>query len=718
MKFSQVFHLSWKAPGEENYSTEVPARVPGNAQYDYAQANGLKDFAFADSCKNFVPTEEYTWRYRADLDFESQPGERVYLVAKGIDYQFTVSVAGKLLHSQEGMYTPVELDITDLGKPGDMLEIEIAPRPYREGALPNRDGIRDAADQCCKPPVTYGWDWNPRLITSGIWQELYIETRKADHIESCEAFYTLSDDMRTAQVRFETACRGNVTYKLYDPQGNSIYCGSEPVCTVENVQLWWCNGQGAPALYRWEAEGGSNCVSGRIGFKRLRIVRNTDVYAPLGYPKTRDPAPITLELNGRRIFAKGSNFVNTELFFGHMEKAGYAAQVKAAKEAHMNILRCWGGAGIQKADFYDLCDENGILVWQEFMLACNNYVGTPHYLRILEQEARSVIRQLRSHACLAFWCGGNELFNRWSGMDDQSHALRLLNKLCYELDFERPFLATAPLFGMAHGGYRFRTANQDVFQMFQNSACTAYSEFGVAAMADVETLKTIIPAQELFPVENTPAWRYHFGVGLGEDNGYVSEPILRHYFGKAESLAELVFQSNWLQCEGYKAIFEESRRQWPQCSMALNWCFNEPWVCAANCSILMYPAKPKPGYYAVQAALRPAMPSARVPKFDWKGNENFTAQIWYHNDGVEAVSDRVKIRVELGTDVYELLTWETGILEAGTNKLGPAINLKLPLEAESKELRLILESQNGNSSSYTLLFRNGTKPVQTFELNQ
>ena len=717
MEFNQIFRLSWKAPGEE-YGREVPARVPGNAQYDYAQANGLENFSFADGCKAFVPTEEYTWRYRADLAYESQPGQRVYLVAKGIDYQFTVSVAGRLLHSQEGMYTPVELDITEAAKPGDLLEIEIAPRPYREGAQPSRDGIRDAADRCCKPPVTYGWDWNPRLITSGIWQELYIETREADHIESCEAFYTLSNDMHTAQVRFETVCQGNVTYKLYDPQNNLLYCGSEPGCTVENVQLWWCNGQGEPALYRWEAEGGSNCVSGRIGFKRLRIVRNTDVYAPIGYPKTRDPAPITLELNGRRIFAKGSNFVNTELFFGHMDKAGYAVQVQAAVDANMNILRCWGGAGIHKADFYDLCDEKGILIWQEFMLACNNYVGTPRYLQILEQEARSVIRQLRGHACLAFWCGGNELYNRWSGMDDQSYALRLLNKLCYELDFEHPFLATAPLFGMAHGGYRFRIGDRDVFQLFQESACTAYSEFGVAAMADVETLKTIIPADELFPVENTPAWRYHFGVGLGEDNGYVSQPMLEHYFGEAGSLEELVFRSNWLQCEGYKAIFEESRRQWPQCSMALNWCFNEPWPCAANCSVLMYPARPKPGYYAVQSALRPVMPSARIPKFDWKGNENFTAEIWYHNDGVEAVSDTVKIRVELGTFAYELLTWETGILERGTNKLGPAINLKLPLEAESKELKLILQSQNGNSSSYTLLFRNGTKPVTSFELNQ
>lgn len=93
----------------------------------------------------------------------------------------------------------------------------------------------------------------------------------------------------------------------------------------------------------------------------------------------------------------------------------------------MNILRMWGGACACKDSFYELCDEYGIMVWQEFMLACNNYVATKHYISVLESEATALILRLRAHPCIAFWCGGNELFNRWSGMDDQSHALRLLN---------------------------------------------------------------------------------------------------------------------------------------------------------------------------------------------------------------------------------------------------------------------------------------------------
>ena len=715
MRFYQSWSLQCRAPGGQ-YCTPFPAQVPGCAQWDYARSHGMENFSFADGIRSFDAIEDYEWKYTAPLTFESGASESLWLVAEGIDYEFDIYLNGQLLHSQEGMYTPVELNLTEKAHPGDLLEVFIHTRPWREDS---EIGGRQAADQCCKPPVTYGWDWNPRLITSGIWKPCYLETRKADHIDSCEPFYTLSADLSTAQVRFETVCEGAVTYTVYDPDGSVVYCGAEPSFTLQNIRLWWCNGQGEPALYRWTAESGSDRKEGRIGFRTIRLVRNADAYAPIGYPKTRDPAPITLELNGRRIFAKGSNWVNPELFFGIVTEDTYKPLIALAKEGNMNILRIWGGSGICKDEFYQLCDENGIMVWQEFMLACNNYVGTPHYLAILEQEARSIITHLRRYPSIVMWCGGNELFNRWSGMDDQSHALRLLNKLCYELDFVRPFIATSPLFGMAHGGYAFCTnAGIDIFQQFIGASGTAYTEFGVPSMAAVEDLKTIIPENELFPIRDTPAWREHFGLGQSNYNGWVCPEILDRYFGEDTSLEERIFHSNWLQSAGCKAIFEESRRQWPHCSMSLNWCYNEPWVCAANQSLLTYPAKPKPGYYAVKEALRPTLASARIPKFDWKGGENFTAELWYLNDSPEIVSDTIRVTVKIGDQEYPMLTWETGNVEANTNKLGPAINLALPCEADTNQLELILESAEGRSSRYVLLLRSGKKPVYTFAFNQ
>ena len=118
-----------------------------------------------------------------------------------------------------------------------------------------------------------------------------------------------------------------------------------------------------------------------------------------------------------------------------------------------NLLRVHGGGSVNKESFYELCDEMGIMVWQEFPLACNEYPDEDEYLDVLKQDAASIICRLRTHPCLVMWCGGNELFNGWSGMTEQHHALRLLDSLCYEYDRFTPFNMTSPLLGMSHGNY-------------------------------------------------------------------------------------------------------------------------------------------------------------------------------------------------------------------------------------------------------------------------
>jgi len=704
MRYPQVWTLQGKEPGASGYGTPFAAEVPGNIQWDYAKAFGLEQFAYADGVEAFQKIEDWSWKYTAQLSYEAACDDRIVFVAEGIDYEFEILLDGVCIHTQEGMYTSVELDITDRVQPGSLLEVCIKPHPKKDE--PVAGDYRRHADQCCKPPVTYGWDWNPRLIISGIWKPAYIETRKVDHILSCEPFYTLNADRTVADVRFETVCSGDVTYTVYDPDGAVVYTGKDPSFSLDNIRLWWCAGQGEPALYRWTAESKSDRKSGRIGFRTVRLVRNenANVY---GFPKSRYQAFITIELNGRRIFAKGSNWVNPELFFGRITEETYRPHIELVKNANMNILRCWGGAGAHKDAFYELCDENGILVWQEFMLACNNYVGTPHYLAVLEQEARSIIKALRRYPCLVIWGGGNELFNAWSGMNDQSHALRLLNKLCYELDFDRPFLATSPVEGIAHGGYTFWDAHsgKDVFQQFAACRFTAYTEFGVPSMATAEELRAMIPPEELYPIRDTKSWRIHHGIGSWSDDSWVCASILDRYFGEDATLEERIAHSHWLQCTGYKAIFEEARRQWPQCSMAINWCWCEPWICAANNSLVSYPTNPKPAYDAVKDSLRPFFAGAKIPRFDWNGGETFTAELWYFNDSQQEISDTVSASIRLGDTEYPLGVWETGAVPVNRNLQGPVMELNLPETADTDRLELILRSARGCGSSYVLLLR-------------
>ncbi|NJK96849.1 MAG: hypothetical protein HC905_19760 [Bacteroidales bacterium] len=290
--------------------------------------------------------------------------------------------------------------------------------------------------------------------------------------------------------------------------------------------------------------------------------------------------------------------MNPEIFPGIITAERYNKLLDLALKANFNTLRVWGGGIINKESFYELCDEKGLLVWQEFPLACNPYPDNPHYLKILKQEATSVITRLKTHPSLALWSGGNELFNSWSGMTDQSLPLRLLNSLTFQLNPEVPFIPTSPLMGMGHGHYVFRDfdTKEEVYARMQKAHFTAYTEFGMPGPSSVEVLKQIIPEKELWPPKPGTSWESHHAFKAWVGNTWLMEDMLADYFGQAVNLETLVQQGQLMQSEGYKAIYEEARRQKPYCSMALNWCFNEPWPTAANNSIVNYPALPKPAF--------------------------------------------------------------------------------------------------------------------------
>lgn len=663
----------------------VPARVPGAVQLDWARAEGYPDYTYGDNFKQYRWMEDVYWIYRARLDLPALgPGERVFFVCGGVDYRFQVFVAGRRVHDQEGMFTPFEIDLTDIASPGDVLEVVVFPAPK---AAPQPED-RSQARLCNKPPVSYGWDWHPRLIPCGIWQETGLCVRPACHFKSCDFVYRLSDDFSVAdiEVRVETSLpeQASVSWRLWDPDGVEVAKSARSGGRLEDPRLWWPAGHGRQELYTLEVFlNGALVHTQRVGFRRVRLVMHEGAWdEPRTFPKGRSTAPITLEVNGRTIFARGSNWVCPEIFPGIIDEHTYRPLLELAKNANFNILRTWGGAIVNKESFYEICDELGLLVWTEFHLACNLYDGGDDYLAVLDQESRSIIRRIRQHPSLALWCGGNELFNVWSGMTDQSLALRLLNKNCYELDRDTPFIPTAPIDGMAHGDYRFRDEQgREPHQIFASARNTAYSEFGCPGPSDVDYLRAFIPEDELFPPRRGTAWEWHHGLGAWNvDPGtWLCQSTIEHYFGRIESLAQLVYYGQLLQSEGYKAIFEEARRQKPVCSMALNWCFNEPWPSAANNSIVNWPHRPKPSYKAVQAACRPVMASARIPKFGWTAGEPFTAELWLLNDSPEPVpGGTLDALLECGGRSIVLMAWPFPDLAPNQNLRGPTLHYVLP----------------------------------------
>lgn len=713
-----IYEQKWKGRicGKETDNQWFTASVPGNIQYDYGVAHDFGNPDYMDNHLKYQSLEDVTWEYKTELAFDKSEDESVWFVSLGIDYIFDILLNGEKIYSYEGMYKKIELDITDMLTGNDELSVLIHPHPKRPGSVV---GTRQEASASCKPPVCYGWDWQPRLLISGMWQEAYIETRKSDYIYSCEPFSNLDEDMEMGTIDFKVDCDTECQITVTDSDGKLVYSGTDMHVEIHQPRLWWCNGQGVPHLYNWTVKSLSDEKRGTVAFKKLRLVQNTGVKDPSGFPKSRYNAPITVELNGRRILAKGSNWVNPEIFFGNIDEKCYESLLVAAKEANMNMLRVWGGSGINKESFYDICDRLGIMVWQEFPLACNEYPDTEAYLKVLESEAIAIIELLRHHACLAFWCGGNELFNSWSAMDDQSLPLRLLDSLCYKYDYGRPYLKTSPLTGMGHGGYTFTHSQIDVDMIhgIRNSNLTAYTEFGVPSITDMETLKNIIPEDELYPVKATRAWVDRHGMKAWGYHTWVCQPILENYFGKANSLEQLIEWSETLQCIGYQGAFEAMRQQWPYCSMMLNWCYNEPWSNAANNCIMSYPARPRKAYYSVKNALRPTIFSAGIDRYAWKEGEKFSADIWLLNDRPEKMSGSVTVELVMEEQTLKLIEW-TAETEANSNMQGPTVHVTLPMSDEDFFI-LRLKADNGLENEYKLLLRHLPRKVEKIKtMNQ
>lgn len=724
-----IMKLAWSV-GYTNHPDTLPkemypASVPGAAQQDYAKAKGWDSFQFGVNCRDYAWMEDVYWLYQAPLDFSLDHNQAAVLIFKGIDYQYRIRIDGRVLYEGEGMFTPIRLDVTEFAGSPHMLEVLLYPVPKCDDS-----GTRSQARFSCKPAACYGWDWHPRLISSGIYDESGLMICRKCHIVSIDTSYVLSDALDhcrlNVHLELSESCRVRVAVLF---RGTAIVQDAQ-ICKsnsadfhldISQPSLWFPTGYGAQNVYTLLAEvidEDGNVLdeaTRKIGFRRAKLVMNEGSWSnPKEFPKSRSDAPATLEINGIRVFAKGSNWVNAHVFPGVLTSMDYASLLALVKEANMNLLRIWGGGFVNHEAFYELCDELGIMVWQEFPLACNEYPDDDHYLSVLEQEATSIVRRLRSHPCLVLWCGGNELFNSWSKMTDQHHALRLLNKVCYSEDRYTPFIMTSPLNGMAHGHYQnYDEEKQAEFiSSLVRAENTAYTEFGSPSAASPEYIQNYISADDYAQCSpENEVWTTHHAFGAWRTDTWLRKAEADYYFGGYESIEDLCEKTQFIQAMCYRSYFEEMRRQWPHCSMALNWCFNEPWPTFANNSLISWPDLPKPGYYAVQAALRPQLASMGIDRHLWWAGDIFHGEIWILNDALSEI-DPTSIEISYGIGDEAPTLWGTLQVQriAGqSNCLCGSVSFPLPANRTDKiHLWLKVSGHREMDSEYTYLFRSRT----------
>lgn len=729
----QKVYLKWQVGYTERKEQEpesfVNASVPGAAQWDCANENERLNWTFADRYKMFSDFEDKWFIYKSSFDKPSTKGEKVFFNSNGIDYDFSIYINGEEVYSYEGMFRHTKLDISQYLKDKNTIQVVIAPVPKSHHGAPDRA----QADHSVKPPVSYGWDWHPRLIPSGIWDETFLSIELAV-ISNLNVRYTLQEQSANIVARLDTHSSIDTIETLVIKDDTTVYSNSLDCHKVSNalqiqlnnIDLWWPKGYGEPHRYTLLLQ--AKDVHGNIiqketrtiGFRTVRLVLNKGTEKEMqSFPKSKRHAPITLEVNGVRIFALGTNWVNPSVFPGQITSAEYKYLIDKADEANFNLLRVWGGGITNKDFFYEYCDQIGMMVWQEFPLSCNNYPDDPKYLEVLKNEASAIVNQLKHHPSIVLWCGGNELYNSWSGMTEQSLALRLLDAVCLEHNPETPFIPTSPVDGMAHGHYLFydELSDEDIFQVMYRAKNTAYTEFGVPSPSNVNVLEEIIPKDELFPPsEDSIAWTAHHGFGSWQKHTWLCQNIIEKYFGKAKNLPELVSNGQLLQSIGYKAIYETARQQWPYCSMALNWCFNEPWPSAANNSLIHSNGETKPAFDAIKQSCRPSMASASFPKFEWQVGEELNFNVFVLNNSPNTINAD---NLEVVIDGKPLLTWHTETCRPNEVVKGPKAQMMVEDTGQKWiEVELRFQSHPQMNSKYLLLRKKVAQESNDGLLNQ
>lgn len=695
----------------------VDAAVPGAVQLDWARANGWKPYSWDCEAERYKGLEDAFWHYQTAIPpLNSEKHHR--LVFRGIDHEAVVWLDGTCLGS--GVGTAGNL-VFDIG-PSDSersLRVVIKPAPK----VPETHG-RDRARETTKAAVAYTWDFHPDLVPLGLCGSVEIESVEPTHLRNVVWRDRVEGTGECVCFSATVAIvgSGTVSARLLDPDevevwsetasdvnGEVAFCGK-----LDAPRLWWPRGHGAPERYTLEVSigaGAGQVFRRKVGFKRSRLIMAPGQWEePSAFPKSRSLPPMTLEINGRVVFGKGANFVGPDIFPGQVSDADWRRFVERAVEANMNTLRIWGGSRAPEDAFFEACDEAGIMVIQEFPLACNDYPDKTEYLAELDLAARHLIDRLAGRPCRILWSGGNELFNAWSGMTDQSHALRLLASLAWQLDPDVPFLPTLPVEGIGHGYYLFRdpATGVEVLELFQRASNTAYTEFGVPGAADVARIAEIVPAEEMWPPRNGGAWKLHAGMEAWdvEPTSYLCLSTIEHYWGPQRDLESLVAKSQWLQVEGHKAIIEEGRRQRPVCNWTLLWCLNEPWPTVANQCLVAYGDRPKPALKAVAQAMRTTLASARIPRFAWSGGDLFEADLWILHDGPDPRPGmRVEAILSCGGWQKSVLTWVAEAGEPLEDFQGPRIRIALPHDIDGVLQLELRTSDELYSSQYRLVAR-------------
>ncbi|MFC9693505.1 glycoside hydrolase family 2 protein [Kribbella sp. NPDC056951] len=435
------------------------ATVPGEVHTDLLAAGLIPDPFDGDNESKLAWIGSTDWTYRTTFDWVADGHAVQELVADGLDTVATVTLNGTELGRTQNQHRGYRFDVTSLlvASGNELVVAFAAPveaaKKFAEtlGLWPHTN--KHPYNAIRKMASNYGWDWGPDLATAGIWKPIGIESWSGVRIASVRPLAS-ADGVLTTHVAlaWDAGAATNADTAVTVAVGGTtttttVAVGTESVVltnTVADVELWWPRGHGEQPLYDVAVTAGDDRWAGRVGFRDITMNVAPD----------KDGGPFVLSVNGKPIYVRGANWIPDDAFVTRLNRSTYETSIQDALDAGMNLLRVWGGGIYETDDFYDICDEQGVLVWQDFLFACAAYSEDEPLWSEVEAEAQQAVTRLSKHASLAVWNGNNE--NIWGYVEwgwraplagrkwGEGYYFDLLPKIVAELDPRTPYSEGSP----------------------------------------------------------------------------------------------------------------------------------------------------------------------------------------------------------------------------------------------------------------------------------
>lgn len=607
---------------ELSKDTWYSAAVPGSVHTDLLNNKLIDDPFYRDNEQKLQWIGKTDWEYQTTFNVapEILARDNIELVFEGLDTYANVFLNDESVLNADNMFRTWRADCKRLLRPGaNTLRIrfrspinEILPLMAKLNyQLPaGNDQGEKTSPHTRKAPYQFGWDWGPRLVTSGIWRPVYLEAwnmARVDDLHILPTEITPAAARLTAAVEVVANTNSEATIIVDNLRDKSIAAkrvvtlapGSNRVAldfVIARPALWWPNGLGAHPRYTFKARlliNGKQIdeTTTRTGLRSLELRQTPDASGK----------SFTFVINGVPVFAKGGNWIPADSFPSRITTPRYRQLLESVRDANMNMLRVWGGGIYEPDDFYELCDELGILVWQDFMFGCSLYPGDEAFLDNVRQEAIDNVKRLRNHPSIVIWVGNNEIESGWFhwGWKDQLPAslwddylkifYGVLPEVCNSLDPSRPYWPSSPSskleddnesqkIGDSHYWHVWHASLP--FSEYEKQLPRFMSEYGFQSFPQLETVNTYtVPADHDI---NSPVMMAHQRHPRG--NQLIREYMLREY-PEPKDFESFLYVSQVLQAEGIKIGAEHLRRIRPHNMGSLFWQINDCWPVASWSSI-------------------------------------------------------------------------------------------------------------------------------------